>query len=323
MGFVLGALTGLSIASNFSFAFANVSLLVTFLFFSSREAGEQRLQITLGAVGSFCVILILFCGSAVFGMPKNQLFWGTQSWLDSLREIQGSSLVELNRNLVNPLLQTVLITLKPFLFTGTIGIILFYALLRLWRSGWQLLQVPAFLAAVLGSTMLSHWLQFMLLGIPLPLERTSLFMVPLVTLLVGSVVAAPAVSAPLRWTRAAGIVCLSICALFFAGELRDTYFNEWRNCADIKAAFPVVVQQCRRLNVKDVAADPNLSRSFNFYRMLDSETHVNEFANLDTMPSDRSVYALLESGAAEFIQKEQLRIVWRGTTSDLVIAVRE
>jgi hypothetical protein len=140
---------------------------------------------------------------------------------------------------------------------------------------------------------------------------------------VGSVVAAPAVSAPLRWTRAAGIVCLSICALFFAGELRDTYFNEWRNCADIKAAFPVVVQQCRRLNVKDVAADPNLSRSFNFYRMLDSETHVNEFANLDTMPSDRSVYALLESGAAEFIQKEQLRIVWRGTTSDLVIAVRE
>ena len=36
----------------------------------------------------------------------------------------------------------------------------------------------------------------------------------------------------------------------FAGELRDSYFHEWRACADIKAAFPVVVDLCRRAGIE-------------------------------------------------------------------------
>ena len=104
-------------------------------------------------------------------------------------------------------------------------------------------------------TLLAHWLQFKLLKIPLPLERTSIFFVPLLTAVTGAVLSVAPSNLMERVVRGLGITILCLTGLFFIGALRDSYFREWRSCADLKAAFPVILDLCRRAGVREVTSD--------------------------------------------------------------------
>jgi hypothetical protein len=230
---------------------------------------------------------------------------------------------------VNPLLALIFDFLKRYLFRAfaifalTYAVLLYVGRRELRQSdGRSRLGIAGLFALTLLLAILGHWLQFKIFQIPLPFERTSIFVVPLLTASIAAAVAVRPFNSLTRAVRGFGIGILLVAGLYFVGELRDSYFREWKECAEIKAAYPVVLDLCRRNAVREIASDINLTRSFNLYRELYKSNEIDELPMLDQMPPGKPIYVLLESRNEEFIRNEGLQPVWRGSISDLVIYVK-
>jgi hypothetical protein len=185
-----------------------------------------------------------------------------------------------------------------------------------------MLRVVGFIAAVLGLTWLAHWLQFKLLAIPLPRDRTSVWVIPFLTALAGSVLAVRPANLAQRIVRGSGVLALSICAALFVSSLRDSYFEEWRLFgADAKSAFPVLLEWSRRLGVREIPARGQDIPSLNFYRDLYGVTDLS-FQQFDPPPRGRLLYVLPRDQDQAFIQAEGLQPVYEGPISHLQVLVR-
>lgn len=326
---------GFSICASFTFAYASGSVLLAMALVTGarymRERGgpfDVGRVVAAGALPAVAVLLI-FAGSSIVNFPRDQLFWGTDSLLLSWKDIKEASFPELNAQLVNPLLSSLLVFCKRYLFRALAIWISVFTLLLFLARGRQTeterrsrLRVPVCLLLVLCLTVLAHWVQFKLANIPLPLERTSIFFVPLATTLLGAALSISPWDRMSRACRRIGIGILLFTGVYFIGGLRDSYFREWRIGADVKSAFPVVLDLCRRAGVREVSSDQNLASSFNFYRELYKVTEIDELRNLDTMPPDKAIYVVLESYSGDFVRTKGLEVAWRGPISDLVVLVR-
>jgi hypothetical protein len=324
---------GLSLCANFSFAYADIFLLLIFALWACLKQRRYQLgawwRITVACLSPAIVVVFVLAGSVLTNFPRSQLFWGTDSWKRTWRDIHDACFSELNYYLVNPLLSRLLNAFQRQIVNVELGLVVVYVFVIL-AAKKQLQGLEArsrfllagSLASVLVLSILAHWLQFKVLNIPLPFERTSLFIVPLATTVVGALFAVPPLSRLQRVVHSVGIAGLCITSFYFIGALRDSYFREWRLCADIKAAFPVVVDLCRRIGLREVASDPNYPASFNFYRTLYKVADIDEFRDFDTMPSGKRIYVLPEYQYEPFMRAEGLQVVYHGGTSDLVIAIK-
>jgi hypothetical protein len=79
---------------------------------------------------------------------------------------------------------------------------------------------------------------------------------------------------------------------------------------------------CRRAGVREVASDLGYPAILNFYRILYKAKDLDEFPNLEKMPSGKPIYVLPEEHYADFIRTEGLQVAWHGPTSGLVVAIR-
>jgi hypothetical protein len=277
------------------------------------------------------VILLVLAGSALTTFPKSQLFWGTTSLAETWRTARDLSFGEINDYLVNPLLAKVLRAVPRHLPRAAVRFVFMYAVLLLltrrlrYRHTRSRLLLAGSLLAVFVLTLVAHWLQFRFLKIPLPWERTSLFLVPLVTAVVGAVLSVTPVNSLERFTRAAGIGVMFIAGICFLGTVRDTYFREWTGCADLKSAFPVIVDFSRRAGVGagEIPTDWNYKGALDFYRILYHVKNLGEFRDFEkTPPTGKPIYVLPEGQFADFIRKEGLKVAYHGTISDLVVLYR-
>ncbi len=270
-----------SFAANFTFAYANAFLVLAFFAWACREQ-RKRGSITCVRLALACavpglVVALILTGSVLLEFPRDHLFWGAHSLSESWRELRRlpfSEFDEIDAFFVTPMFADVLRAVRPHLPEWGASVLILYVVLLLiaWRmrDGYakSRLLLASSLTAVLILTVVAHWLQFKLLKIPLPFERTSLFFVPLLTALVGAVFSVSASNLPERLVRGIGVALLCVTGIYFLATLRDSHFNEWRPGADVKAAFPAVLDLCRRAGVREVAVDPNYSASLNFYRVL-------------------------------------------------------
>jgi hypothetical protein len=166
-----------------------------------------------------------------------------------------------------------------------------------------------------------HWIQFKLARIPLPFERTSIWIIPLAGISIGLVLSVTSVGKVQKVVQAIGFGSLLVLGLCFLGELRDSFFREWRSQSEVRAAFTSIQDLCRQRHVTQVASGFNLTSSLRFYKIFYNVSEP-EFANFDKMPSDKVVYVLEESQFRDFIRDEGLQVAWRAGASDLVVAVR-
>ena len=326
----ISACVGLAICANFSFAYASTALLVVAAAFAGVMLFRQGCgALALGRLAVACAlpalaVTVVLAGSALTRFPRDQLFWGVNSLAESWHDIRHACFDELNPYLFNPLLASGFETLQQYVFpalavVGAAYLGLFILDRRRRRDSRTIL--AECLTTVLALTVLAHWLQFKLFKIPLPYERTSIFVVPLATALVAAVLSASTFDWKGRAVRTCGVGILLFSGLYFIGELRDSHFREWRNCADIKAAFPVLADLCRRAGVREVVSDLNFTGSFNFYRDVFKATEMDELANFDPPPPGKTIYVLMNGVAGDFIRKEGLQVYWHGLATDLVIAV--
>ena len=327
---------GLAFCANFSFSFAiGLVTLAIFLivFRMQRRYGRMAcVRLAAAAVLPAAAIAFFLAGSILAEMPKDQLIWGTHHLSEMWRELRipyFAEYTEFNTALVNPLLAKPLKAVR-FYFLWMLALltaVYVVLLVRRWRvleaRDRSRLRLSGTLFAIFLSTVLAHWLQLKIFKVLLPLERTSLFFVLLMTAAVAALFSVRASGLTERISRGCAIALLTLMGFYSLGYLRDSFFNTWRGQADVAAAFPVAVSLSRQAGFKTVSTDPEYGAILNFYRSLYKVADVEFQDEFGKMATGKSIYLIGEGRFREFIASENLKIVYRGPTTDLVIAVRQ
>jgi hypothetical protein len=308
---------GLSFCANYSFGYANVVLLWVFLAKACLRVAywRSRARLCLAAMMPAAVLVLCIAGPMLLRFPRHELYWGTVSLHETWHYIYRASFNGSSRAYHVVILAALMLAAYVLLLIGH------------WMSNRS--EVPSRLvvagisASVLCLTLLAHWVQFKLVAIPLPLDRTSLWVMPLLMTFVGSVFSVHPANSGQRFVRGLGVIALSICAALFVRSVRDSYFEEWRKYgADVKSAFPVLVEFSRRTGIHEIPVDWKDVPSFNFYRDLYGITDLAPFKEFKPMPRNRLLYALPREEYQMFIKAEGLEAVYQGPVSRLEILVR-
>jgi hypothetical protein len=297
----------LSFAANFSFAFVDVFvLLATLTWACARTQALGARARLLGACLLPGLLVSLFLTiPTVLHWPKGQLGYGAHSLREMFSTVAQASLYQLNPQLANPMLYPCLEMVKPFILPALL-------LLAAWQ--WIRFRPPFSLAllAILAATIGAHWLLLKILRVPLPMDRTAIWIVPLCVLAIG------AASANCR----ALTIMLYVVSFYYVLCLRLNYFKEWSWDADVNRIYPVLAWYNHAYGVRDVASNWCYGSALNFYRVQSGRESFGEIESPLQLPTDRSVYVLHYSFDEDFIRQQHLRVVYRGPNTDAVVAVR-
>ncbi len=317
----------LSFSANFSYAWANLAMVGAYVIYAWPRVAQVTALLTKLAVPGLAVFVLIDL-STVFGWPKGQLYYGSTSLSEILRSIQHSLFFELNPALVNPMLLSILSKIQPWIVTaGTALLVVMIGLLVYRRAPadtprGQQFRAARILLGIAALALFMHWLQFKLWKIPLPKERTALFFVPLVMLAFGFAMAASDGVPISGWLRCAAMGLLLISATYFAGCLRLMYFAEWNWDADVRAAYPVLERVAHKSGIHDAAPVWQYRSTMNYYRLYYHDDDFFPTFNFDDpLVPGKPIYVLGLGVYEDFIKKYNLQIVYRGSFSDLAIAV--
>ncbi len=308
---------GLSFCANFSFAYIAAAVMLIFTVWATGQTKNWRTLSPCLIPGGVTAFVI--CGSTVWTWPKGQLYYGAPHLTQMWQSIVSASFDELNPFIVNPLLAASLEGLGAVL-PYFVAAVLIWQTLRILRTGQPL---GLILARAMGIALLLHWLAFRLVGIPLPMARTAIFFVPLAFLLIGIGAALPSGSRFGAWPCLMSIAALIMCAAYFIGCLRLTYFKEWKFDAEVKDVFGVLQSVHRRYGIREFGTDWRYSSTLNFYREYFHDLEIGPFGWTDPPVPDKPAYVLYYPLAEGFIEKQNLHVIYRGKLSDVVVAVRQ
>ena len=271
------AFVGLSLCANFAFGFVDsIALAAFFLWAAYRARNRWPAKLATSSFLPGIVVTFLICGSVLWNWPRGQLYWGARSVAEMWKAIVEPTFSELNPEFVNPSLLTCLEYLKPALpYAIVVLTIVLFVSASLQRSrlfdprSRKLLSFAGLTSAIFLATLFVHWLAFRIAKIPLPMGRTGLFFVPLILLVLGSSLA---IDLPrFKIASKAGLAGLLLCAVYFIGCLRLSYFHEWKYNADTKSVYWVVADLNRQCGTTDFVTSWHYVGALNFYRVSLSE----------------------------------------------------
>lgn len=325
------SLAALSLCSNFSFGYVDVSILLVFMVCYWRNGAAWGKVIRAAAVllGSFAATAFVVCGSTLWEFQRKDLYYGARSVREMLSSLTGASFYELNPHVVNPLLASLLSALRPAVQWAFAALAI--ALLAiLWRSRgekWDarstaIVRVSGVLTATVACTFAVHWLAFRLLKIPLPQDRTGIFFIPLAMLAIAAGVVALPPGRISRWLRDAALALFLFCAVYFTGCLRLRYFQNWKFDAEVKQVYWVLRNLRERYGTTQAFATWEYTSSLNFYRVLYRDEVLPPIEPSDDPLPRQCAYVLHSAWQAPFIEKEHLEIYFHGPLSDVAVAVR-
>jgi hypothetical protein len=316
-------LIGLGFTANFSFAFADALCLVCLLIWGVR-AGAPKWKLlaaySLPAIGLTVAIPLWTLLHWEFG----SLYYGAHSMREMTRSIRISMFQVLNPSLVNPLLIGVGWLARGFVLQ-TIGLMLLIQAIAMLatrrkladdRSRW-VVGVAGVAAGTAGGALLVHWLCFRWFGLLLPVYRTGLYLAPLATLTVGALA-----SIAIAWRRKMLTGLLFVLAAWFLLSLRLASFIEWQYASEVKDAYYVAAHYARQHCIRDVAAYWRYDSALDFYRLYTGNTDISKFADTGQATPGHDLYVLHGAENHDFIDQQKLQIIYRGQSTDVLIAVR-
>jgi len=219
--------------------------------------------------------------SVVLSFPKSQLWYGATSLGQTFHSVVEASFYRLNPNILSPLVYPLALQLKPFLLPALLAFCAGKAALALSRreggDGW-LVSFGGFLTGAVSIALGAHWISFRLFHIPLPLDRTALFLVPLPLAITGATGALRPSSQVEKVFHKGLTATLLLLAVYFICCLRLTYFKEWIWDADVKSVYSVLAYYNHRYGVEDVGCSWRYTSALNFYRAVSGRETLAEFA---------------------------------------------
>jgi hypothetical protein len=297
----------LSFAASFSFAFVNTFVMLAILAWACAHTGELRVQIQLlgACVLPGLLVSIFLTLPAVLNWSKGQMTYGAHSLGEMFATVADSSLCRLNSQIVNPVLYRPLETLQPWLLPVLLAL-----------SAWQWVRrrpaISGALLIILTATIGAHWLLFKLFHVPLPMERTAIWIVPLCVLSIGAAAE----------KRRALTAMLYVMSFYFVLSLRLDYFREWSWDQDVNKIYPLLAWYNHTYGVREVGTNWRFVAALNFYRAQSGRESIEEFRAVAHIPTDRPVYVLYWEQDEQLIQQLHLHVVYRSPNTQAVVAVR-
>jgi hypothetical protein len=323
---------GLSFTAQFSYAFVDLAaFLAIFIWAIQRREGEPITRIAAASVLPGLLAAVLLCGVPLMHWNnQDSLGPGAHSLTEMAQRLAQDSLYQLDPRSAASGWYRVLDFLKPLLLP-ILGLLCFLQLVvtRLdgsWlqdaRGRW-LGRLASALAGIVLLSVLMHWLSFRFHDLPLPTGRKGIYLVSLCTLVAGIIAAAPARSWASKWLGC-GITTVFVCvACYLVFCLRLTYFQEWQWDADVKDVYPVLARYNHAYGVTEVGTSWYYVAALNYYRVRSNRENFSEFkATLPDPPLGESVYVMNQQFEREFLEREKLVVVYRGKSTDVVVAVR-
>jgi len=302
---------GLSFAANFSFAFVDLAAFLILTTWALQREWDWRVIGACVLPGLFVALLI--SGYPLVHMRKGDLYYGAHSLGEMTRSLVDASLYQLNPRFGGSLYKVMRFLKSRMLPALVILCVLQIVVTR--RVG----RLAAGIAGVVTLTVVLHWLAFRFDNLALPLSRTGIFLLPLCTLLVGAIAAAPSPSI-LRRGMTAVFMCL---ACYFVLCLRLNYFKEYEYDRDVKDVYAVLARLNHTYGVSDVVASGVYASSLNFYRVASGKESFPEFRPVaGEFPSGKAIYVMDGPFDRKFIEQERLVVIYQGESTAVVVAVR-
>jgi len=317
----------LSVSASFSFAIADGLTALGLLIWICREHRREYLKILAVFLLPALAVIYVVAGPVILNWSKGQLTWGADSLLQMFTSLLHASLFDPNQYLLHPQLRHEFVHFGTFLYPLLTAFII-------WRVVMLLVEAPADgkerrlvgpLAVICGSAWLGAVLchEFMLLAyrIPLPLDRTALW-VALLFLITAGALAAPALSSPAgRLSGKALTAILVLIGIYNVACLRLTYFNEWKYDADMKNVYGVLNSN----HVKNVSANWRYVAALNCYRLMAGGDTFEKIpsapSTVDQYPPGYQAYVVFYSVDQDFVNREGLKVVYHDEFSGVAVAI--
>lgn len=326
----------LSFAANFSFAFADLTTLALLSVWrwSSLSTVERMtkngfLRILAASVLPGFAISLLLTIPVILHWPKGELTYGSKSLSIMLKSVIESSLYQPNPLVLNPWLYKLAGFLGPILFPAlAVAVACRVAIICLHRSAVSAEQAKWLvgLGLVLGGAAIlaigMHRLLYRLFYIPMPMDRTALFLVPMCTLAIGVVAAFSLSSQVAEWSRRALVAIFCVAAVYFLGCLRLSHFKQWPWNADVDRIYSIASYYNHHYGVRDIPTTWMCVSALNFYRERSGHETLLPFRNeAEHFPPGKDVYIVFYPTEQDVIASNQLKVVYRGEVSGIAVAI--
>jgi hypothetical protein len=315
----------LSFLSNFSFAFVDATTIVMLYVWASRRAPSRKTRAKL-AVACFLPGLLLagaLAGQIILQWNRGELTYGAASLRETFGSLHRASFYELD-----PSVQEVLFIDLPLVIPMIGGILVAWKVILIlthWRSlpsarsplSPTFAAVPAVAA---GAALVVHWLLFRIKRIPLPLDRTGIWIVVLGTLFLGILTAIPIPTRAGEISRRSLTVLMVVLGSYFLLCLRLNYFKEWKWDSDTDKLYSVLASYNHACGLSDIAPNWRYDAALNYYRNASGRENFPKFPHADELPAGKRAYVLFEPQDHDFVATHGLSIVYR-SPSGAVIAL--
>jgi hypothetical protein len=323
---------GLSICANFSFAIADGLTALGLFLWICRQHRREYGKILAAFLAPGLAVGYFIAGSVILAWPKSQLTWGATSLVEMTRSLVHACLYEPNEYLLHPRLRHYFVHFGTLLYPILAG-------LMVWRVAMLFLEKPAEgdetriarpIAIICGSVCLGaivcHEFLFLAYRIPLPLDRTALW-VALLFLATAGALASPRL--PSLAGRLSGIALTAILVLigcYNIGCLRLTYFNEWKYDADMKNVYSVLASYNHTYSVTKTSTNWRYVGALNCYRLISAHETIEKIPYAPSVageyPAGYQAYVVYYPVDQDFVKLQSLQVVYHDEFSGAAVAIR-
>jgi hypothetical protein len=328
---------GVAFTANFSLTFTGATTMLLLLVWAIRAKAAAAWKLLLaGAIPGLAVVLLIPSWTLLH-FPRHEIVAGTKSLKEMLLSLVDASRYRPSPFLINPLLWPIFDILYRYLIPAVIALAVLQLLWilrdQVWlrsrnahlsrsaHSSW-LCALGTLVISIAVLAVAEHRLAYRLTRLLMPVSRTALFLLPLVTLAIGIAAAIPALSPGAKWGRRALIGSLYALGVYYFFCMRLTYFQEWDYQQDLKEAYKVLACYNHEKNVQDVESSWEYHAGMNFQRLLSGRETFGPFSGTTPHTTGHEVYVLERNFERDFVAQQGLKIVYEGPNSGIGIAVR-
>jgi len=322
----------LSICSNFSFAIAGALTALGLFLWICREHRREYWKISAAFLAPGLVVGYFIAGSVIFAWPKSQFTWGATSLVEMIKSLVHACLFEPSEYMLHPQLRHYFVHFGTLLYPILAGLVA-------WRVAMLLLERPAEadetricgpVAVICGSACLGaivcHEFLFLAYRIPLPLDRTALWLALLFLAMAGAL-ASPRLSSPAgRLSGSALTAILVLIACYNIGCLRLTYFNEWKYDADMKNVYAVLASYNHTYSIGKVSTNWRYVSVLNCYRLISGQETIEKIPYAPSVageyPAGYQAYVVYYPVDQDFVKLQSLQVVYHDEFSGAAVAIR-
>ena len=322
----------LCLCANFAFAVVDaLTALGCFLWICSEQPREYWKPLVWCTIPGLSVTFF-FVGPVIWAWPKGEFTWGTNSLPKMLHSLVSASLFQPNAYLLNPWLHRCFSLVGTFLYPLLAALVTWRVVLLILgqrRSGERVGLLTAVAAICGGALLISlacHQALHLVYGIPLPLDRTAIWVALLFLVMAGALAAVPIDSALGRISEGGLVGILVLIACYNIGCLRLTYFNAWAYDADMKNVYAVLAYYNHNYGVTKVSTNWRYFSALSCYRKLSGRETFEEFPGppsiVNYYPEGFDALVLYYPTDEDFCRRNGLEIVYLDDFTKVAVAIR-